>query len=61
MELAMITFEQVGILFLLIFAGFVAVKTGAIKPEGRKVLSDLLVFPLSVTEPKRDGEAAREC
>ena len=44
MELAMITFEQVGILFLLIFAGFVAVKTGAIKPEGRKILSDLLVY-----------------
>ncbi len=44
MELAMITFEQVGILFLLIFAGFIAVKTGAIKPEGRKVLSDLLVY-----------------
>lgn len=44
MELAMITFEQVGILFLLIFAGFLAVKTGAIKPEGRKVLSDLLVY-----------------
>ena len=44
MDLAMITFEQVGILFLLIFAGFIAVKTGAIKPEGRKVLSDLLVY-----------------
>jgi len=44
MDLALITFEQVGILFLLLFAGFIAVKTGAIKPEGRKVLSDLLVY-----------------
>ena len=44
MELALITFEQVGILFLLIFAGFVAAKTGAVKKEGRKVLSDLLVY-----------------
>lgn len=44
MDLALITFEQVGILFLLIFAGFISVKTGAIKPEGRKVLSDLLVY-----------------
>lgn len=44
MDLAMITFEQVGILFLLIFAGFIAAKTGAVKAEGRKVLSDLLVY-----------------
>jgi len=44
MELAMITFEQVCILFLIILAGFVAAKTGVINMEGKKVLSNLLVY-----------------
>lgn len=44
MELALITFEQVCILFLIILSGFVAAKTGVIKEEGKKVLSNLLVY-----------------
>ncbi|MGN0317431.1 MAG: AEC family transporter [Lachnospira sp.] len=44
MELALITAQQVAILFILIFAGFVCVKTRVIKPESKKVLSDLLLY-----------------
>lgn len=44
MNLAMITFEQVCMLFLLIFIGFVCAKSGVIKPEGKKILSNLLVY-----------------
>ena len=44
MELANITIQQVAILFLLIFAGFLCVKTGALKSEGKKAFSDLLIY-----------------
>ncbi len=44
MELAIITARQVFILFLLICAGFVGVKTGALKKEYRRGFSDLLVY-----------------
>ena len=43
MDLAMITLEQVGILFLLIFVGFISVKTGVIQPESKKMFSSFLV------------------
>ena len=36
MELALITVKQVVVLFILIFAGFVCVKTKAVKMEGKK-------------------------
>ena len=42
MELALITVKQVVVLFILIFAGFVCVKTKAVKMEGKKAFSDLL-------------------
>ena len=32
------------ILFFMILAGFVCGKTGAIKPEGKKTLSELLLY-----------------
>ena len=43
MQLAMITIQQVLVLFVLIFAGFICVKAGAVKREGKKAFSDLLV------------------
>ena len=44
MTLALITAKQVIVLFILIFSGFICVKTGAVKIEGRKSFSDLLVY-----------------
>ena len=44
MDLAIITARQVLILFLMILAGFVCGRTGAIKPEGKKTLSELLLY-----------------
>ena len=44
MMLALITAKQVIVLFILIFSGFICVKTGAVKIEGRKAFSDLLVY-----------------
>lgn len=44
MELAAITAQQIIILFLLIFTGFVGVKAGVIKMEGKKAFSDLLMY-----------------
>ena len=44
MELALITAQQVAVLFLLIATGAAAVKTGVLKPEGKQVLSNLLVY-----------------
>ena len=44
MELAVITAKQVAVLFLLIFAGFACVKTGAVKIEAKKAFSDLLLY-----------------
>ena len=44
MTLALITAKQVIVLFILIFSGFICVKTGAVKIEGRKAFSDLLVY-----------------
>lgn len=43
MELALITLQQVGILFILIGIGFLCAKTGVITGEGKKVLSHFLV------------------
>ena len=43
MDLALITLEQVSILFLLIFVGFAGVKAKIIQPESRKVFSSFLV------------------
>lgn len=44
MELAVITAKQVVVLFMLILAGFICTKSGAVKSEGKKALSDLLVY-----------------
>lgn len=44
MELALITAQQVIILFLLIGCGFAAVKTGVLKQEGKQTLSNLLLY-----------------
>ena len=44
MELALITAQQVAVLFLLIGTGMVAVKTGVLKPENKQALSNLLVY-----------------
>lgn len=44
MELAMITAQQVAVLFLLIGTGALAVKTGVLKPENKQALSNLLVY-----------------
>jgi len=44
MELAMITAQQVIVLFLLIGTGALAVKTGVLKPENKQALSNLLVY-----------------
>ena len=44
MELALITAQQVVVLFLLIGTGMVAVKTGVLKLENKQALSNLLVY-----------------
>ena len=44
MELAVITANQVAVLFLLIFAGFACVKTGTVKIEAKKAFSDLPLY-----------------
>ena len=44
MELALITVKQVVVLFILIFAGFVCVKTKAVKMEGKKALYELITI-----------------
>lgn len=44
MELAAITFEQVTVLFLLIFTGALCSRLGVLPPEARKLLSDLLLY-----------------
>lgn len=44
MDLAMITLQQVAVLFLLIFAGAVCYKLGAVQPEAKKAFSDLLLY-----------------
>lgn len=44
MELALICAQQVAVLFLLMAAGAVAVKTGVLKPENKQALSNLLVY-----------------
>lgn len=44
MELAIITAQQVGVLFLLILAGFICVKSGAVKADSKKAFSDLLIY-----------------
>ena len=44
MELALITAQQVVVLFLLIGTGVLAVKTGVLKPEHKQALSNLLVY-----------------
>ncbi len=43
MDLALVTLQQVGILFVLIIIGFICGKTGVVTQEGKKVLSNLLV------------------
>lgn len=48
MELALLTVKQVAVLFSMILAGFVCVKTGAVKMEGKKFFSDLM---MSLTVP----------
>ena len=44
MELALITAQQVVVLFLLIGTGMVAVKSGVLKLENKQALSNLLVY-----------------
>lgn len=44
MELSLITFKQVFILFMLIFAGFVIVKAKIVKMEDKKTFSNLLLY-----------------
>lgn len=44
MELALITAQQVAVLFLLIGTGMVAVKTDVLKLENKQALSNLLVY-----------------
>ncbi len=44
MELALITAQQVAVLFLLIGTGMVAVKSGVLKLENKQALSNLLVY-----------------
>ena len=41
MELALITVKQVVELFILIISGVILQKTGVIKNDGKKLLSDL--------------------
>ena len=49
MELALITAQQVAVLFLLIGTGMVAVKTGVLKLENKQALSNLLVYIIAVS------------
>ena len=44
MNLAFITAQQVAILFVLIFVGFICIKIGVLKSEGKKAFSDLLIY-----------------
>lgn len=44
MDLALIAAKQVLEMFLMIFAGFVLGKAGVIKQEGKKALSDILLY-----------------
>ena len=44
MELAMITAQQVAVLFILIGLGAIAAKAGLLRPEGKQTLSNLLVY-----------------
>ena len=44
MDLAIIAAKQVLEMFLMILAGFICFKTGVIKEEGKKALSDLLLY-----------------
>jgi len=43
MDLALVTLQQVGILFVLIVVGYVCGKTGVVTSEGKKVLSNFLI------------------
>jgi len=43
MDLALVTLQQVGILFVLIVVGFICGKTGIVTQEGKKILSNFLV------------------
>ncbi len=43
MDLALVTLQQVGILFILIIIGFICGKTGVVTSEGKKILSNFLV------------------
>ena len=43
MDLALVTLQQVGILFILIVIGYVCGKTGVVTSEGKKVLSNFLI------------------
>ena len=43
MNLALVTLEQVGILFILIVIGYICGKTGVVTSEGKKVLSNFLI------------------
>ncbi len=44
MDLAMITAQQVAVLFILIGTGALSVKTGVLKPADKQTLSNLLVY-----------------
>ena len=64
MELALITAQQVAVLFLLIGTGMVAVKTGVLKLENKQALSNLLVYiivPAMVVNSYRMSSAPRSC
>jgi len=43
MDLALVTLQQVGVLFVLIVVGFICGKTGIITSEGKKILSHFLI------------------
>jgi len=43
MDLALVTLQQVGILFVLIVIGYICGKTGVVTSEGKKVLSNFLI------------------
>ena len=47
MELAAITAQQVLMLFVMILIGAVSFWAGLIKPEGKRVLSDILLYLIS--------------
>ena len=44
MELARITAQQVLILFVMILTGAVCFRSGLIKEDGKRVLSDILLY-----------------